>query len=144
MAPARASASGRVAHCPSCFSHHRGHLLLPPFLPPFSSRVWFWRLDGLLARFSDPLFHQRDPPSVLPPSLLVRKSRPLSSAGPRCSETSHNGVTWPLLSRAHTPGHTLSPILLPYPPRSALLPSPPVSPRPCSCCIMHAPPSSTR
>lgn len=74
MAPARASASGRVAHCPSCFSHHRGHLLLPPFLPPFSSRVWFWRLDGLLARFSDPLFHQRDPPR--PSSLSPRSKIP--------------------------------------------------------------------
>lgn len=145
VAPARASASGRVAHCPSCFSRHRDHLLLPPLSPlpfPLASGPGGWMACSL-ACFSDPLFHRRS----LSISLFlprVRKPRPLSFAGPRCSETSQNGVTWPLLSRAHTPGHTLSPILLSlYPPKSALFPLIPPF-HPCLCCIMHAPPSSTR
>lgn len=137
MAPARASASGRVAHCPSCFSRHRGHLLLPLSPSSLASFPLVSGPGGWMARslaFLAPFFTGDLSFSLsltLPLFLflpLVRNPRPLFSAGPRCSETSHNGVTWPLLSRAHTPGHTLSPILLPYPPRSALLPLPPISP----------------
>lgn len=42
-------------------------LLQPPPRPSrplssaLSSRVWSWRLDGLVARFSDPLFHREIP-----------------------------------------------------------------------------------
>lgn len=101
VAPARASASGRAAHCSSCFNRHRGSFvlfLLPLSIPRAQSRmVWS-------PAFLTPFFTEEMPLS--PPLVLVRKPRPLSGAGPRCSETSHNGVTWPLLSRSHTPGHT--------------------------------------
>lgn len=73
-------------------------LILSFFRLPFASRVWSWRLDGLVARFSDPPFSPETPLF----RLLVREPSPLSGAGTRCSETSHNGVTWPLLSRART------------------------------------------
>lgn len=48
--------------------------------------------------FLTPLFHRRP----LSFASSVREPSLLSGAGPRCSETSHNGVTWPLLSRART------------------------------------------
>lgn len=69
-----------------------------------------------LARLSDPLFHWK---SSSPPFSRISLSLPLflpfvpqkpcslSGVGPRCSETSYNGVTWPLLSRA--------PVLRSYP-----------------------------
>lgn len=66
VAPARASASGRAA---------LSLLLQPPPRPShppssaLSSRVWSWRLDSLVARFSDPLFHRE--PLSLPLSLSV-------------------------------------------------------------------------
>lgn len=69
MAPARASASGRVAHCPSCFSYHRGHLLLPPFLPPLfplASGSGGWMACSLA--FLTPFFTRETPrPSSLSP-----------------------------------------------------------------------------
>lgn len=65
-------------------------------------------LGRSLARFSDPLFHRRSFSLSLslvlltlsPSSLVLQKLHSLSGAGPRCNETSHNGVTWPLLSRS--------------------------------------------
>lgn len=59
---------------------------LPLFSCLFSSRVWSWRLDGSLARFSGPLFHRRSlflsfsyspslslsPPRAKPPSTIFR------------------------------------------------------------------------
>lgn len=117
MAPARASASGRAAHCPSCFSRQRGRLILRLVLPPSSRRPGSgWPVARSLARFSDPLFHWKSssPPfSHLSLSLplflpfVPQKPCSLSGVGPRCSETSYNGVTWPLLSRA--------PVLRSYP-----------------------------
>ena len=149
VAPARASASGRAAHCPSCFSQYRDRLILLLPLSLLASGPGGW--NGLVARFSDPLFHRRPrpPPSSLSLSLsllLVRESRPLSGAGPRCSETSHNGVTWPLLSRAHTPrsypiAHT-SPLPESHPTEANPLPLPPFSSTArVALCIPPLPPS---
>lgn len=106
MAPARASASGRAAHCPSCFSRHRDRLilLLPPSLLASGPGGWIaWSLAFLTPFFTE------SPPSLPLPFYLTLSS--LSENTPstircrtsQCSETSHNGVTWPLLSRAHTP-----------------------------------------
>lgn len=87
-----------------------------------------------LARFSDPLFHWKSssPPfSHLSLSLplflpfVPQKPCSLSGVGPRCSETSYNGVTWPLLSRA--PGTPVIPYRL-YFSLSRVSPPPKVPP----------------
>lgn len=112
-----------------------------------SSRVWSWRLDSLVA-FLTPFFTGKPLPSLsfrlfLSFSfLLVRESRagPLSGAGPRCSETSHNGVTWLLLSRAHTPRSYSIAYTSPLPESHPTEVNPLyLLSHPCSCCIMHTP-----
>lgn len=148
VAPARASASGRAAHCPSCFSRQRGRLILRLVLPPSSRRPGSgWPVARSLARFSDPLFHWKSssPPfsrlSLSLPLLLPfvpQKPCSLSGVGPRCSETSYNGVTWPLLSRAPVIPYRL------YFSLSRVSPPPKVPPSvgpACSRCIMHTPPA---
>lgn len=142
VAPARASASGRAAHCPSCFSRQRGRLILRLVLPPSSRRPGSgWPVARSLARFSDPLFHWKSssPPfSHLSLSLplflpfVPQKLCSLSGVGPRCSETSYNGVTWPLLSRA--PGTPVIPYRL-YFSLSRVSPPPKVP----SLCRLSAP-----
>lgn len=141
MAPARASVSGRAAHCPSCFSRRRGHILLLPL----AFRAWSWLVWSLA--FLTPFF-TRDPffslllPLCCAPSLsLLRKPRPLAGAGPRCNETLHNGVTWPLLSRTHTPWSypiAYTSLRVATPPQQAGRP-PRLPFQPPSCCIMHVP-----
>jgi len=128
VAPARASASGRAAHCPSCFNRHRGSLVLflLPLPVPRARSGMVWALA-----FLTPFFTEEIP---LSPLVLVRKPRPLSGAGPRCSETSHNGVTWPLLSHSHTPGHT----------SIAYTSSPPAESHPTEVSSLFLPRSPTR
>lgn len=107
----------RSAHCPSCFSRQRGRLILRLVLPPSSRRPGSgWPVARLLA-FLTPFFTGNLPllPSLIYLSLSLplflpfvpQKPCSLSGVGPRCSETSYNGVTWPLLSRA--------PVLRSYP-----------------------------
>lgn len=78
-----------------------------PLHPPSSASGSGGWIAWSLAFPSTPFFAGGTPfpPSLFPSHsfLLVREPRPLSGAGPRCSETSHNGVTWLLLSHAHTP-----------------------------------------
>jgi len=132
VAPARASASGRAAHCPSCFSRHRDRLILLLSLSLLASGPGGWMAWSLafLTPFSPeiPTLSLSLSLSLSPPSF---KNPVLSGAGPRCSETSHNGVTWPLLSRAHTPrlypiAYT-SPLPESHPTKVNPLPLPPFS-----------------
>lgn len=74
MAPARASASGRAAHCPSCFSRQRGRLILRLVLPPSSRRPGSgWPVARSLA-FLTPFFTGK---SSSPPFSHLSLSLPL-------------------------------------------------------------------
>lgn len=123
-------------------------LLQPPPRPShppsstLSSRVWSWRLDGLVARFSDPLFHRR-----FPPRLSLSPPRPRTSSTIRCrTSVQRNFAQWRNL--AITIACLYSPVI-PYrlyfsltgvalsPPKSTL--SLFLLSHPCSYCIMHIP-----
>lgn len=79
VAPARASASGRAAHCPSCFSRQRGHLILHLVFPP-SPRPpgggWLARLLAHSFAFLTPFF-TRDLP-LFPSPVYLSRSPPLA------------------------------------------------------------------
>jgi len=66
-------------------------------------RARSWRLASSVARFSDLFRHRTLSLSLSLARCSLARKPPLSGAGPRCNETSHNGVTWPLLSRTRTP-----------------------------------------
>lgn len=114
VAPARASASGRAAHCPSCFSRHRDRLiLLPPSLLASGPGGWIARSLAFLT----PFFTEDHP--FPHPSVSLFPPGPRTPSTIRCrTSVQRNFAQWRNLAITiacpYSPGHTLSPILLPY------------------------------
>lgn len=118
----------------------------PPPPSALSSRVWSWRLDGLVARFSDPLFHRRPRPPLhlfLSLSFLLVREPPSTI---RCrTSVQRNFAQWRNL--AITIACPYSPVI-PYRLYFSLTGVAPHQSQPspsslflirCSCCIMHTP-----
>lgn len=91
VAPARASASGRAAHCPSCFSRQRDRLILlrPSSLLASAPGGWMaWSLAFLTPFFIGDLPH-------LSPSLSLSPSCPRTPSTIRCrTSLQRNFAQW--------------------------------------------------